>query len=232
MRALCYGPDAPAGLRLAETAEPVPGADEALVAVRAIAFNVGEVVGLAERKQPGDVLGWDAAGVVVQPAADGSGPPAGARVVTFGWAGGWAELRAVPTADLAVVPAEVDLGAASTLPAAGVTALQVLRALGSVLGRRVLVTGASGGVGRFAVQLGALAGAEVVASVSSLARATGLAELGAAEIIVGLENLSAPVYAIIGRGRRPAAGRGDDVPGEGRCRAVDRLGVRRTRPAG
>jgi len=75
MRALCYGPDAPAGLRLAETAEPVPGADEALVAVRAIAFNVGEVVGLAERKQPGDVLGWDAAGVVVQPAADGSGPP-------------------------------------------------------------------------------------------------------------------------------------------------------------
>ena len=197
MRALCYGPDAPAGLRLAETAEPVPGADEALVAVRAIAFDVGEVVGLAERKQPGDVLGWDAAGVVVQPAADGSGPPAGARVVTFGWAGGWAELRAVPTADLAVVPAEVDLGAASTLPAAGVTALQVLRALGSVLGRRVLVTGASGGVGRFAVQLGALAGAEVVASVSSLARATGLAELGAAEIIVGLENLSAPVYAIM-----------------------------------
>ena len=86
MRALCYDPDAPAGLRLVETAEPVPGADEALVAVRAIAFNVGEVVGVAGRKQPGDVLGWDAAGVVVQPAADGSGPPAGARVVTFGWA--------------------------------------------------------------------------------------------------------------------------------------------------
>jgi len=44
-------------------------------------------------------------------------------VITFGWTGGWAELRAVSTADLAVVPAEVDLGAASTLPAAGVTAL-------------------------------------------------------------------------------------------------------------
>ena len=197
MRALCYDPDAPAGLRLADTVEPVPGADEALVAIRAIALNVGEVTGLAERKQPGDVLGWDAAGVVVQPAADGSGPPAGAGVSTFGWAGGWAELRAVPTAELAVVPAGVDLGAASTLPAAGVTALQVLRAMGSVLGRRVRVTGASGGVGRFAVQLAALAGAEVVASVSSPARATGLAELGAAEILVGLENLSAPVYGIM-----------------------------------
>ena len=91
MRAVCYDPDAHGGLRLADTADPVPGADEALVAIRAIALNVGEVTGLAERKQPGDVLGWDAAGVVVQPAADGSGPPAGARVSTFGWAGGWAE---------------------------------------------------------------------------------------------------------------------------------------------
>jgi len=197
MRALCYDPDAPAGLRLTETADPVPGADEALVAIRAVALNVGEVTGLAERKQPGEVLGWDAAGVVVQPAAEGSGPPAGSRVITFGWAGGWAELRAVRTADLAVVPAGVDLGAASTLPAAGVTALQALRALGSVLGRRVLVTGASGGVGRYAVQLAALAGAEVVASVTSRARADGLAGLGAAEIVVGLENLSAPVYGIM-----------------------------------
>jgi NADPH:quinone reductase-like Zn-dependent oxidoreductase len=113
-------------------------------------------------------------------------------VSTFGWTGGWAELRAVPTAELAVVPAGVDLSAASTLPAAGVTALQALRALGSVLGRRVLVTGASGGVGRFAVQLAVLAGAEVVASVSRPARGTGLAGLGAAEIVVGLETCPHP----------------------------------------
>jgi len=45
-------------LRLADTAEPVPGADVPLVAIRAVALNVGEVTGLAERKQPGDVLGW------------------------------------------------------------------------------------------------------------------------------------------------------------------------------
>lgn len=197
MRALCYDPDAPAGLRLAETADPVPGTGEALVAIHAASLNFGEVASLAARYQPGGVPGWDAAGVVEKQAADGSGPPAGTRVVTFGWTGGWAEHRAVPTADLAVVPDEVDLGTASALPVAGVTALQVLRGLGSVLGRRVLVTGSSGGVGRLAVQLAALAGAEVVASVSSPARGAGLADLGAAEIVVGLEGLSAPVYGVM-----------------------------------
>ena len=136
-------------------------------------------------------------GVVVRPAADGSGPPVGTRVVTFSWMGGWAQRRAVPTTELAVVPDHVDLGAASALPVAGVTALRAIRALGPVEGRRVLVTGASGGVGRFAVQLAALAGAQVVASVGSPARAVGLADLGAAEIVVGVENLSAPVYGVL-----------------------------------
>ena len=91
--------------------------------------------------------------------------------MTFGWAGdwagGWTERRAVATADLAIVPDEVDLGAASVVTVAGVTPLQALRALGSVAGRRVLITGASGGVGRIAVQVAAHAGAEVVASVRS-----------------------------------------------------------------
>src|SRR5215469_6594864 len=96
MRALCYDPDAHAGLRLADTAEPVPGADEALVAIRAIALNVGEVAGLAERKQPGDVLGWDAAGVVVQPAADGSRPPAPGLARSGGPAAGPSCARSPP----------------------------------------------------------------------------------------------------------------------------------------
>ena len=88
----------------------------------------------------------------------------GARVVTFGWAAGWAELRAVDTGELAVLPDGVDHDAAAALPVAGVTALRALRRLGPVLGRRVLITGASGGVGRFAVQLAARAGAHVVAA--------------------------------------------------------------------
>jgi NADPH:quinone reductase len=197
MRALRYDPDAPDGLRIGDVTEPEPGPDEALVSIQAVSLNFGEVASLAARCRPGEVAGWDAAGVVVRPAADGSGPAAGTRVVTFSWMGGWAQRRAVPTTEMAIVPDHVDLGAASALPVAGVTALRALRALGPVQGRRVLVTGASGGVGRFAVQLAAQAGAQVVASVGSPARAAGLADLGAAEIVVGVENLSAPVYGVL-----------------------------------
>jgi NADPH:quinone reductase len=128
MRALLCDPDAAGALRLDEAAEPRPGP--------------GEVASLPDRCRPGEVAGWDAVGVVVRPAADDSGPPVGTRVVTFGWMGGWAQRRAVPTAGLAVVPDRVDLGAASALPVAGVTALRAVRAPGPVEGRRVLVADA------------------------------------------------------------------------------------------
>ncbi len=197
MRALIHDPAAPAGLRLGEAPEPVPGSNEALVSLEATSLNWGEVASLSIRTRPGGVAGWDGAGVVVRPAADGSGPPVGTRVVTFNWTGGWGERRSVPTVDLAVVPDEVDLGAASAVTVAGVTPLQALRGLGLVSGRRILVTGASGGVGRLAVQLAALAGAEVVASVRSPERVDGLSELGAHEVVVGLEGMTAPVHGVI-----------------------------------
>src|SRR5262249_38383242 len=105
-----------------------------------------------------------------------------------------------PTA-LAIVPAEVDLALAATLPVAGLAALQSLRAAGIAAGasaagegKRVLITGASGGVGRFAVALAKLAGATVIASVGSPARGEGLA---ADEIIVGLDGLTKPVDVVI-----------------------------------
>jgi NADPH:quinone reductase-like Zn-dependent oxidoreductase len=148
-------------------------------------------------RKPGEVPGWDAAGVVVQTAADGSGPPVGSRVVGFHGAGGWAERRAVPTENLAVLPDSVDFGPAAALPVAGVTALQSLRALGSVVGRRVLITGASGGVGRFAVQLAARAGAHVIAAVGSTARGAGLKALGATEVVVGLADVAEPVSGVL-----------------------------------
>jgi NADPH:quinone reductase-like Zn-dependent oxidoreductase len=139
------------------------------------------------------VAGFDASGTVVARAADGSGPPAGARVATFGWSGGWAERRAVDTAELAVLPDTVDFAAAAAIPVAGVTALRTVRRLGSLVGRRVLITGASGGVGRFAVQLAARAGAHVVAAVGSRERGEGLAQLGAADVVVGVRDLAEPV---------------------------------------
>ncbi|WP_433182468.1 zinc-binding dehydrogenase [Actinoallomurus sp. CA-150999] len=199
MRAMIHAPGAPAGLRLGDVPMPVPRDDQALIQVHAASLNFVDVAFMAERARPGAVLGMDAAGTVVRAAADGSGPPPGARVVSFGWAAGaWAEYRAADAAELAVVPDSVDLGAASALPAAGVTALRALRRLGPVIGRRVLVTGASGGVGRFAVQLAARAGAYVVAAVGSPARAEGLRELGADEVVVGgLGDVTAPVFGVL-----------------------------------
>jgi NADPH2:quinone reductase len=197
MRALVYTPDAPAGLRQAEVPEPATAPDEVLVAVASISLNSGEVRHLSQMRQPGEIPGWDAAGTVLRAAADGSGPAVGSRVVTFGWDGAWAQRRAASVSELAVVPDEVDLGAASALPVAAVTALRAVRRLGPLLGKRVLVTGASGGVGRFAVQLAALGGAEVIAAVGSPQRGEGLSELGAAEVVVGLDDVDPPLGAIL-----------------------------------
>ncbi|MBF6176474.1 zinc-binding dehydrogenase [Nocardia blacklockiae] len=198
MKALVYDPDARHGLRLGTAPDPVPAPGQALVRVAATSLNFGEVTYLRNNHAPGGVAGWDAAGVVVAAAADGSGPAVGERVITFGWHGGWAELRAVDTGELAVLPDEVEHGAAATLPVAGVTALRAVRRLGPVLGRRVLITGASGGVGRFAVQLAALAGAHVVAAVGRPERGAGLTELGAAEVVSGgLAEIREPVHGAI-----------------------------------
>ncbi len=104
--------------------------------------------------------------------------------------GAWAELAAVDTTVLAELPDGVSFEQAATIPVAGMTALRALEVIGFVLGKRVLVTGASGGVGRFAVQLAHLAGAHV----TGLARRTeGLKELGADEVISTLEP-EGPVY--------------------------------------
>lgn len=197
MRAVVYDPQARANLRLADVDEPVAAASEAVIDVRATALNFGEVHWIDRMRKPGEVPGWDAAGVVVQAAADGSGPPVGSRVVGFNGAGGWAQRRVVPTENLALLPDSVDFGPAAALPVAGVTALQALRRLGPVVGRRVLVTGASGGVGRFAVQLAARAGAHVIAAVGSQPRGEGLTELGAAEVVVGLAGVTEPVFGVL-----------------------------------
>ena len=201
MRAIVYDPAAKRGLRPDDVPEPTPAPSQALMRVAAASLNWGEVAHMAELRAPGEVPGHDASGVVIAAAEDGSGPPAGAEVLTFGWWGAWAELRAVDTRELAVVPEGLALADAAALPAAGVTALRAVRALGPVLGRRVLVTGASGGVGRFAVQLAASAGAHVVAAVGRPERAEGLEALGSAEIVVGadggLDGLTQPVDGAI-----------------------------------
>ncbi|MFD7300914.1 zinc-binding dehydrogenase [Streptomyces pharetrae] len=162
----------------AEVPPPVPEPGEALVKVEAFAVNRGETF-LLEHPQPGLLPGKDIAGLVVQAAADGSGPGTGTRVVGHPAQGGWAEYAAVPTHSLAVLPDDIDSVRAAALPLAGITALRLLRTAGSLAGRRVLLTGASGGVGHYVTELAVGAGAELTAVTATRARGERLAELGA-----------------------------------------------------
>jgi NADPH:quinone reductase len=197
IRAVLVDPSAPDALRLGEAPEPMPGPSQVVVEVQHASLNYGDLNDARSgRVPPGAVLGSDAAGVVARSADDGSGPAVGARVVGLA-RGAFAERTAVDVGTVAEVPRAVDLAAAAALPVAGLAALRALRAVGPLLGRRVLITGASGGVGRFAVQLAARAGAQVIASVGSVVRAEGLADRGADEVVVGLEGLDEQVVVVL-----------------------------------
>ncbi|MFI9307317.1 zinc-binding dehydrogenase [Streptomyces triculaminicus] len=161
-----------------EAPQPVPERDEALIKVEAFAPNRGETF-LLEAPRPGLLPGKDIAGLVVQAAADGSGPGIGTRVVGHPAHSGWAEYAAVPTHSLAVLPDGIDSVRAAALPLAGITALRLLRTAGSLAGRRVLLTGASGGVGHYVTELAVGAGAELTAVTATPVRGERLAELGA-----------------------------------------------------
>ncbi|MFE2441810.1 zinc-binding dehydrogenase [Streptomyces sp. NPDC059426] len=217
MRALLVDHSAPSGLRLGETADPEPAPHQALVRVTATSLNYGEVAHRTEAPE-GTVLGWDAAGVVERAAADGSGPAAGTPVVTLGADGGWAELRAVDTAMLGVPPTGADPGAISTIPVAGGSALRALRRIGDTLGRRILITGATGGVGRYAVQLARLGGAHVIASTGDpAAHGNGLRTLGAHQVVKDPTEIDEPVHGVV-----------DNVGGPQLVAAYDKLAAHGT----
>jgi NADPH:quinone reductase-like Zn-dependent oxidoreductase len=175
-----YGP--PQRLRMAEVDKPAPNADEVLVKVLAASVNAADwhvlrgkplfsraTLGLLRPKHK--ILGVDIGGRVE---AVGSGvtrfqpgDEVYANLLDHGY-GGFAEYVAVPVGVLSPKPASLSFEEAAAVPMAAVTALQGLRRHGEPQPtQRVLINGATGGVGSFAVQLAKSYGAEVTAVTST-----------------------------------------------------------------
>jgi NADPH:quinone reductase-like Zn-dependent oxidoreductase len=187
------GPDV---LELREIARPAPGDDEVLVRVRAAGVHRGDwhvmtglpylirlvvpTLGLRRPKPP--VLGMDVAGTVAAVGGNVTRFQPGDAV--FGWTdGSFAEYATAPEDQLAPMPATLGFDQAGVVPISGFAALQALRDVGEVQpGQRVLVIGAAGGVGSFAVQLAKAFGAEVT-GVGSTTQLDLIRSLGADQVI-------------------------------------------------
>jgi NADPH:quinone reductase len=198
IRAITVDPSATAHLTIGSFESPTPLSAETLVRVHAISLNRGEVRG-AQNAGAGARPGWDIAGDVEQAAADGTGPKAGERVVGMMRTGAWAELVAIPSSSLAVLPDNVSFADASTLPVAGLTALSALDRADGLFERNVLVTGASGGVGIFGVQLAKKGGSNVIGLVRQERHIDSVKDAGADVVVADEtgESLQGPFHHVL-----------------------------------
>ncbi len=172
-----YGP--PDALQLKEVAKPTPKDDEVLIKIHAAAANPLDwhymrgapffmrfISGLLKPKS--NILGADIAGQVEAVGTNVKQFQAGDEVYGGISKGGFAEYVCVTEDKLVLKPANLSFEAAAAVPVAGLTALQCLRDQGQIqLGQKVLINGASGGVGTFAVQIAKSFGAEVTGVCSS-----------------------------------------------------------------
>ena len=190
-----YG--SPDVLELTDLDEPVPADDEVLVRVRATSINPYDWHNMrgqpyVARLMPGGmglrgpklrILGCDMAGQIEAAGQNVTGFSPGDQVYALLPQGGFAEYVSVPQSLLAPKPKNLSYEQAAAVPMAGITALLGLRDQGRLQpGQKVLVTGASGGVGTFAVQLARALGADVT-GVCSAPKAELVRSLGAAEVI-------------------------------------------------
>jgi NADPH:quinone reductase-like Zn-dependent oxidoreductase len=181
-------------LELRDVDKPEPADDEVLVRVRAAGVSRGvwhlmtglpyaiRIAGYGLRAPKTPVPGMDLAGVVAAVGKDVTRFQIGDEVFGIG-KGAFAEYARAPENKLAPKPANLTFDQAAAVPVSGLTALQALRDHGRTEpGQKVLVVGASGGVGAFAVQLAAVFGAEV-AAVCSTAKTDLVRSLGADQVI-------------------------------------------------
>ena len=196
MKAVTHGTFGPPDvLRLGELAVPEPGPGQVLVRIRAAAVNpwdwhfmrglpyIARLNGAGLRRPKHPVLGGDIAGEVVATGTGTTRLAVGHRVYGFIEFGGFAEYAVAPESLLAAMPANLTFEQAAAVPLAATTALQGLRDVGRIqAGDRVLVIGASGGVGSFAVQLAKRFGAHVT-GVASGRNAELVRSIGADDVI-------------------------------------------------
>jgi NADPH2:quinone reductase len=195
MRGWITDPNEAEGVKLAvDLPEPTPGPEDVVVDVKAYSINRGELPLIKER--PKDFRpGQDVAGVIVKTVRNG--PAVGTRVVGIVDWHGWAERVSVHHAHVAMLPELVSFVDAATLPVSGLTALRAVRAGGSVIGKRVLVIGATGGVGQIATPLAVAGGAHVTALVNDARHFEHARELGAHIAISSLGMDDGPFDVVI-----------------------------------
>ncbi|MDG4826281.1 zinc-binding dehydrogenase [Asanoa sp. WMMD1127] len=200
----------PEGLQVAELPDPVAGAGQVVVRVRAVCVQPADIAARVGMIPGGPVPppflpGWDVAGEVATVGPDVTDLAVGDPVVgmipwylTRGTPGGYAELVAMDAQWLVPLPAGLDAAAAATAPLNALTAHQALSLLSLAEPTTLLVTGASGGVGGFAAQLAAQRGHRVLAQATH-DDAAWVGGLGAAEVIARSADLAAvgPVPAVV-----------------------------------
>ena len=179
----------PETLELADVPEPQPGPVEVRIAVKACAINYPDVLIIEDRYQVRPprpfAPGAEVAGVVDAVGEDVARPRVGDRVIGFpGW-GGLAEKIVVPIDRCIPIPDDTPFDEASALMMTYGTALYGLKWRGGLQeGEWLLVLGAAGGVGQAAVEVGRALGAEVIAAVSSEAKAEAARAAGAARTVI------------------------------------------------
>lgn len=176
-------------LILSEAPPPARKAGEILVSVNAISLNHGEIHTALNDSPAGWRPGWEYAGIVLESDTDSRFLP-GDRVFGLMLEGAWAEQIAAPEQLAAAVPDNVEFETVVSLPVAGMTAMLALSKKQLGPGNRVLVTAATGAVGRLAIQLASEANAHVTALIRSPADDTLVRSLGARDIVLLEDGIS------------------------------------------